>query len=430
MPVDIRSVSLTIIAGAAILGVLKLAQPVIIPFVVSGLLFYALDPAVDWLQRWKMPRVLGAALVLLIAIGGVGAGGYALSDDVMSVVNGLPQGVRKLRAELRRPSPQPTALDTMQQTAREIDQAAADATASAATQKGVMRVQIEEPPLRASNYLWYGSMGAIGIAAQAVMVAFLTYFLLVADDLFKRKLVKHVGPTLARKRVTVQILDEISTQIERFLLVQMLTSVIVGIVTATALWALGLEQYVVWGLAAGVLNTIPYFGPIVVTVGLAIVGYLQFGTIQMASMVASVALVITSLEGWLLTPTLLGRVGQAQSHRHLRQPAVLELDVGRVGHAAGGTDPDDGKGRQRPHRGAAAARRLPRRLIVSAPSCGAPSAAPSPSRLPRPGARRCGPPACRRWRASRWCSPAVPRRQPTARTSSDARAGIRPVPPA
>jgi predicted PurR-regulated permease PerM len=221
-------VSLTIIAGAAILAVLQLAQPVIIPFVVSGLLFYALDPAVDWLQRWKMPRALGAALILLLAIGGIAAGGYALSDDVMSVVNGLPQGVRKLSAELRRPSPQPTALDTMQQTAREIDQAAADATASAATPKGVMRVQIEEPPLRASAYLWYGSMGAIGIAAQVVMVAFLTYFLLVANDLFKRKLVKHVGETLARKKVTVQILDEISTQIERFLLVQMLTSVIVG----------------------------------------------------------------------------------------------------------------------------------------------------------------------------------------------------------
>jgi predicted PurR-regulated permease PerM len=310
MPVDVRSVALTIIAGAAILAVLKLAQPVIIPFVVSGLLFYALDPAVDWLQRWKMPRVLGAALVLLIAIGGIGAGGYALSNDVMAVVNRLPEGARKLRAELRRPSPEPNAIDTMQQTAQELDRAAAEATAPTATPKGVMRVQIEEPPLRASSYLWYGSMGAIGIAGQALMVAFLTYFLLVANDLFKRKLVKHVGETLARKKVTVQILDEISTQIERFLLVQMLTSVIVGVVTATALWALGLEQYVVWGLAAGVLNTIPYFGPIVVTAGLAVVGYLQFGSIQMASTVAAVALVITSLEGWLLTPALLGRVGQ------------------------------------------------------------------------------------------------------------------------
>jgi predicted PurR-regulated permease PerM len=310
MPVDVRGVSLTIIAGAAILAVLQVAQPVIIPFVVSGLLFYALDPAVDWLQRMKVPRSLGAALILLLAIAGIGAGGYALSDDMLSVVNRLPEGVRKLRAEMQKPSPEPSAIDTMQETAQELDKAAAEASTPSATPKGVMRVQIEEPPLRASSYLWYGSMGALGIVGQAVMVAFLTYFLLVADDLFKRKLVKHIGPTLARKRLTVQILDEISNQIERFLLVQILTSLIVGIVTATALWAVGLQQYVVWGLAAGVLNTIPYFGPIIVTAGLAVVGYLQFGSIEMASLVASIALVITSLEGWLLTPVLLGRVGR------------------------------------------------------------------------------------------------------------------------
>ena len=310
MPVDVRSVSLTILAGAALLALLKLAQPVIIPFVVSGLLFYALDPIVDRLQRWKVPRALGAAAVLLMLIGGLGAGVYALSDDVLAVVDRLPAGARKLREELRRPSPQPTALDTVQETARQLDQAAADATMPSATARGVTRVQIEEKPFNASSYVWYGSMGALAISGQAVMVGFLTYFLLIANDLFKRKLVKHVGETLGRKKLTVQILDEISTQIERFILVQLLTSLIVGVVTALVLWALGLEQAIVWGLAAGVLNSVPYFGPIVVTIGLAVVGYLQFGTMEMAGTVACVALVITSLEGWLLTPTLLGRVGR------------------------------------------------------------------------------------------------------------------------
>ena len=278
MPVDVRSVALTIIAGAAILGVLKLAQPVIIPFVVSGLLFYALDPAVDWLQRWKMPRGLGAALILLIAIGGVGAGGYALSDDV----DGGGQSPAGRRAEAARgAAPAVTGADRDRHDAADgagarsgrgrSGGAGGDAEGrDARADRGAAAARLELPVV--------GSMGAIGIAGQAVMVAFLTYFLLVANDLFKRKLVKHVGETLARKRVTVQILDEISSQIERFLLVQMLTSLIVGIVTAAALWALGLEQYMVWGLAAGVLNTIPYFGPIVVTAGLAVVGYLQFGT--------------------------------------------------------------------------------------------------------------------------------------------------------
>jgi predicted PurR-regulated permease PerM len=309
MPVDVRSVSLSIIAFGVVVAMLQLAQEVIIPFVVSGMLFYALDPIVDWMQRWKIPRAIGAALILLLSIGGLGAGAYALSGDVIAVVERLPEGVRKLRSDLRRPSPQPTTLDTVQRTAQELDKAAADVSAASATPKGVMRVQIEEPPLRASSYLWYGSMGAMAVTGQAVMVGFLTYFLLVANDLFKRKLVKHIGPTLAKKKVTVQILDEISTQIERFLLVQIATSAIVGIVTALSLWGLGLEQPIVWGVAAGVLNTIPYFGPIIVTAGLAIVGFLQFGTIEMALVVASVALVITSLEGWLLTPILLGKVG-------------------------------------------------------------------------------------------------------------------------
>jgi predicted PurR-regulated permease PerM len=253
-----------------------------------------------------VPRALGAAVVLLVSLGGIGVGAYAISGDVMAVVDRLPEGVRKLRAELRRPPPQ---LDSMQRTAQELDRAAAEVSSQSATPKGVTRVQIEEPPLRASSYLWYGSMGALAITGQAVMVAFLTYFLLVANDLFKRKLVKHIGPTLAKKKVTVQILDDISTQIERFLLVQIATSAIVGIVTALALWGLGLQQPVVWGVAAGVLNTVPYFGPIVVTAGLGLVGILQFGTIEMTLAVASVALVITSLEGWLLTPILLGRVG-------------------------------------------------------------------------------------------------------------------------
>jgi predicted PurR-regulated permease PerM len=310
MPVDVRSASLTIIAVAAALAVLQMAQPVIIPFVVSGLLFYALDPLVDWLQRWRVPRALGAAVALALVLGSLGTGVYTLADDVMAVVDQLPAGARKLRDQLRRSSPEPTALGTVQEAAREIDRTAAEVSTPNPTPKGVMRVQIEEPPIGASQYLYYGSMGALAITAQAVMVTFLTYFLLIANDLFKRKLVKHIGPTLAKKRVTVQILDEISHQVERFLLVQIGTSVIVGVVTALSLWALGLEQPIVWGLAAGVLNSIQYFGPIIVTTGLALIGYLQFGTIEMAAAVAGVALVITSLEGFLLTPILLGKVGR------------------------------------------------------------------------------------------------------------------------
>jgi predicted PurR-regulated permease PerM len=140
------------------------------------------------------------------------------------------------------------------------------------------------------------------------MIVFLTYFVLLSDKLLRRKFVELAGPTLSKKKLTVEIIDNISSQIGRFLLVQIFTSFVVGITTWAALSALGLHQAALWGLLAGVFNSIPYYGPLLVSGGLALVAFLQFGTVYMMLLFAGTALVITSLEGWLLTPTLMGKV--------------------------------------------------------------------------------------------------------------------------
>jgi predicted PurR-regulated permease PerM len=149
-------------------------------------------------------------------------------------------------------------------------------------------------------------MGLASAANQLVMVLFLTYFMLLSDQLFKRKLVEIVG-TLSQKKITVSVLDDIATQIEQFLVIQILTSGAVAVVTGAALWAMGLQQALLWGFLAGIFNSIPYYGPLLVTADLSVVGYLQFGTIGMIAAVAGVSLLITTLEGSLLTPMLMGR---------------------------------------------------------------------------------------------------------------------------
>ena len=73
---------------------------------------------------------------------------------------------------------------------------------------------------------------------------------------------------------------------------------------------MGLEQAEIWGLAAGVFNSIPYFGPVIVAAGTFVVGFLQFSTIGMGAYVAGVSLVITTIEGWLLTPWLTSRTAR------------------------------------------------------------------------------------------------------------------------
>jgi predicted PurR-regulated permease PerM len=310
MPVDVRHVTFTLGAIVAAIWLLKNTQEVLIPFVVSGLLFYALDPLVDRLQRLRIPRMIGATAVLVTVVAGSAAIVYSLSDQMIDVVEQVPRSARLLRDQLRKPrSGEQGAIEKVQQAADAIDRTAAESTAPTPAPRGVQRVQIEQAPLRATDYLWSAGLSTPAAIGFGVMIFFLTLFLLIADDLFKRKLVRHVG-VLARKKITVQILDEIGHQIERFLLVQIATSIVVAVVTAAVLWWLGLNQPMVWGLAAGLLNSIPYFGPAIVSTGLAVVGYMQFGDISKASTVAIAALAITTLEGWLLTPLLLGRLAQ------------------------------------------------------------------------------------------------------------------------
>jgi hypothetical protein len=69
------------------------------------------------------------------------------------------------------------------------------------TEPGVTRVQVEEPAFDAATYLWAGSINVLSVMNRGIMVLFLTYFMLLTDDLFKRKLVEIVGPTLAEKKI-------------------------------------------------------------------------------------------------------------------------------------------------------------------------------------------------------------------------------------
>jgi predicted PurR-regulated permease PerM len=286
---------------------MRFAAPLLLPIVLSVMLFYMLDPVVDRLQQWHLPRLLGSVIVVLALLGALGAGATVLWPQIDSVLMKVPEGTEQLRRTFRqqRRVQGDSALERIQAAAQAVDSAAAEAGAPAAKSPGVTRVEIQQP-WRVSDMLWTGGLGAIGIAGQGVTVLFLTIFLLYEDDSFKRKLVAQME-THNSKRITVRILNDIAKQIERFIWVQALTSVTVALTTWLALWWLGIAEPAVWGVLAGVLNVVPYFGPLIVTAGLAIVGFLQFGTIEMAALVAGVALAITTFEGMILTPLPLSR---------------------------------------------------------------------------------------------------------------------------
>jgi predicted PurR-regulated permease PerM len=150
----------------------------------------------------------------------------------------------------------------------------------------------------------------MALAGQATVVVFLTYFLMLSGDTFRRKLIKLAGPSLSSKKVTLQALHEITGQIQRYLQVQLLTAALVGVLTWLALLALGLDNAPVWGIAAGVLNLVPYVGALITAAASALVGFLQFGSLDMALAVAGASLVIHALIGNLFTPWLTSRASR------------------------------------------------------------------------------------------------------------------------
>lgn len=312
MAVDAYSVALTVLAVVAVVFALHWAQAVFIPLILGVMISYTLSAPVNLMQRWHIPRVLGAALLLLAIVGGTGSAVYSLGGEASDMIESLPAAVAKLRgALLREKGTSEGTMEKVQRAATELEQVASESGAPApAAPRGVTRVQIEKPRLNVQDYLWMGTKGVIGFAAQLAMVLFLAFFILVSGDGFRRKLVRLAGPTLTNKKITLQVLDQINGQIQRYMLVQILTSIVVGVATWLAFLWIGMEHAAIWGIAAGVLKIIPYLGPFIVSGGTLLVAFLQFGTLGMALFVSGIALLITSLEGYLLTPWLIGRASR------------------------------------------------------------------------------------------------------------------------
>ena len=311
MPVDVRSISLVILATLASVFMLRWASAVFIPVMVGLLFSYGLSPVVDWLAHRRVPRALSAALLVVGIVSSVGATVYSLSDDAGKLVDSLPLAAQKLRDSIRaqRGSSDNT-LASMQKAATQLEQVAEETNRAAPVSRGVQRVQIEKPRFDIKDHLWSGTMGLLAMLGQIGMVALITFFLMASGDTFRRKLVKLAGPTLSRKKITLQALNEINDQIQRYMVVQLFTSGVVGVATWLCFLAIGLENAAVWGIAAGVLNLVPYIGNVVITAGSAMVGFLQFGTLDMALLVAGISLVINGIEGFLLTPWLTSRASK------------------------------------------------------------------------------------------------------------------------
>ena len=313
MPVDVRNLALAALAVMGGIFMLRWASAVFIPLMVGLLFNYALAPVVDWLQSRRIPRALSAAALIVGILTGAAATVFSLSDDANNLIGSLPVAAQKLRASIQTGRGKTdSTLATVQKAATSLEQVAEEATPTPDS-RGVQRVRVEKPKFDIRDHLWSGTLGLLSALGQVAMMALIAFFLLASGNTFRRKMVKLAGPTLSRKKVTLEALNEIHDQIQRYMLVQIFTSALVGLATWLSFLAIGLENAAVWGIAAGVLNLVPYVGNVIITGGSALLGFMQFGTLEMAAAIAAISFAINFVEGFLLTPWLTGRANKMNS---------------------------------------------------------------------------------------------------------------------
>jgi predicted PurR-regulated permease PerM len=292
------STALWVLAVLATLFFLRTARTLLIPIALGVLISYALEPIVAWLAHHRVPRIAGASLVMLVILVLSGWGVYALRDDAERAMEALPKAAQRAREMVMSKNAASPAA-----TAREAARKLEEATGTGGQQDS------QEPSAVGSSALGNLVQRAVGsllaLAGHLTAIFFLVFFLLLAGNHFRRRIVEIVGEE--SRRTTAKIIDDINEQIQRFLLVRVVTSAIVGVATWLVLAWMNVEHAAMWGILAGVFNSIPYFGPVIVSGGLLVVGLVQTGELFEAIKMSGAALAITSLEGWLLDPPLLGK---------------------------------------------------------------------------------------------------------------------------
>ena len=319
-PINVRSVSLAFLALLGALFAMQWAREILVPILFGIMLSYSLTPIVNLLERLKVPRGIAAAVLLTAIAGALTWGVWSLSDEVDALSDTLPPIAQRIRQLTQAKRGTVSTIEKVQQAATELAAAAnpepASASSSASAPGRVGRPERSPAPAAVAahgtqidirGYVLSGTIGALAFLGQVTVVFFIALFLMASGNTFRRKMVKLAGPTLSQKKVTVETLDEITEQIQRYLLVQLGVSILIGIATWLAFLAIGLNQPAVWGVVAGVTNLIPYLGAILVGGGAAVVGLAQFGTVDMALLAGGSSFAIHTLIGNLLTPWWMGR---------------------------------------------------------------------------------------------------------------------------
>lgn len=311
----------------ALLYTLYFAKTLLMPLLVALLFALLLSPSVKTLKRYYVPRSV-SAILLLAAIGvPFTLLGTQLLEPVQKWVGRLPE----LSATITK------SLDSVSESVAAVVEDKPPPTPVRTTKKkglfGWFGREEEEVIVAApvedkneiSEHIWRSGLEATLSALSAtpiVITQFLTFiivtlFLLIfGPHVYTRA--TEVLPQIEDKASAARLVESVQQELSRYILTVSLINCGLGAVTAAALWTAGVEDALLWGVVAGLLNFAPYIGPLICVIIFTIAGVVQYGFVWMACMPAAIYFVINLIEAQAVTPLVLGQ------HMHLN-PLLLML---------------------------------------------------------------------------------------------------------
>ena len=306
-----RAILLMLLAATLVLffWMLEALSGVLTPFVIALVLAYILDPAVDWLQRRRVPRALAILLLALpvLALLGVAiaVGIPALFRQVAEIVEGTPAALERLRAQAVSSQGRIFGIDLPF-----VDERRMLEPILSLDGQRIEQFVRERQQLIAEN-AWSAVLGVgrrlgvvFTILGYLVLVPVLTYYLLHDFGSMRTRLSELIPPP--RRDAWLGFLNEYDRLVSRYLRGQLLAATTVGLLTTLGLWVLGFPYPALVGVVAGVFNLVPYLGLIVSLVPAIIIALLSGEIAASFGKIAIVFGIVQALDGTVIGPKIVG----------------------------------------------------------------------------------------------------------------------------
>jgi predicted PurR-regulated permease PerM len=291
LPSDPKVIFLGGLFALAVLAALYVAAEIVLPFVLAVVLKLLLQPAMRLLERWHVPRILAALLLILSVFGTIVGLGAAIAGPASTWAAKLPEGVPRLQERL---SFLQAPINTLQRFLQQVE----DYGQSAGTPPAVSA--------QGSSLMTKLFAGTRYFASGFFTTILFLFFLLVSGDTFLRRLVE-ILPSFTNKRQAVDISQQVESDISAYLVTITLMNAAVGIATAMVMWLTGIGDPILWGAVAFLLNFVPILGPVFGVVIFLLAGLLTNDTLWQALLPSGLYLGIHLIEGQLITPMLLAK---------------------------------------------------------------------------------------------------------------------------